>query len=294
MVLKICPICGKEFNVIPAKCKEGVINCCSKSCCTKLKWQDEKYREYQINKIKESHRNKKTELKRIQAIKASWTKEKREKQSNSMKNNWKNENYYKEHKQINKECANRQETRRKKSELTTNQWKNEEFKEQQRQERIKRWQNKEYKQKLSKKLSSKEVLDKKLATLHKNNSFRKSKSEEAIYELLKSKYKNTKYQYKSTVYPFYCDFYIPEKDLYIEFNGYWSHGKHKYIGNEEDLRVLEEWKEKAKTSEHYRNAIYVWTELDPRKRRTAEQNQVKLLEFYSISDFLKWFNVGLD
>ena len=36
------------------------------------------------------------------------------------------------------------------------------------------------------------------------------------------------------------------------------------------------WKEKAETSDYYKNAIYTWTNLDVRKVKIAEQNGIRL------------------
>ena len=70
------------------------------------------------------------------------------------------------------------------------------------------------------------IASKRNATLRKNNSYNKSKSEEKIYNLLLTKFNKSDIirQYKSDLYPFACDFYIKSLDLYIEYNGHWTHG----------------------------------------------------------------------
>lgn len=56
---------------------------------------------------------------------------------------------------------------------------------------------------------------------------------------------NTYTQYKSSVYPWHCDFYIKELDLYIEYQGYYTHGNHPFdIYNNEDKVHLNELKVK--------------------------------------------------
>ena len=58
----------------------------------------------------------------------------------------------------------------------------------------------------------------------KNGTYKKSKKEDECYELLIKKYDNVIRQYRDeNRYPFNCDFYIPNEDLFIEFNGYWTH-----------------------------------------------------------------------
>ena len=59
----------------------------------------------------------------------------------------------------------------------------------------------------------------------------------------------------------------------------------------EDREKLELWKSKAKTSKYYQNAIDTWTIRDVNKRKVANQNNLRLLEFFSYNDFLEWFNM---
>lgn len=128
-------------------------------------------------------------------------------------------------------------------------------------------------------------------TKKQNNTFHVSIPEERIYKLLVEKFIYVKRQYRSEKYPFACDFYIPEKDLYIEFQGIWTHGGKPYNENDiEDQKLLEEWKEKAKTSDFYANAIEVWTIMDPFKRQIALQNNLNFLEFFSFNEFMEWYN----
>ena len=114
------------------------------------------------------------------------------------------------------------------------------------------------------------------ATKRKNDSYGKSREEEdLLYEILK-KYPSTLTQYKSKYYPFKCDFYIPEKDLYIEYQGFWTHGDHPFDeNNANDLEILEKWKQKEKEFKEiypekhttYSDAIYTWTILDAKKKQ---------------------------
>ena len=124
-----------------------------------------------------------------------------------------------------------------------------------------------------------------------------SKPEQKIKQLLKEKFKLIKYQYKSELYPFCCDFYIPEKNLYIEYQGFWTHGKEPFIGTEEQLEIVNLWSNKAnqigyegKLKTMYNNAIYIWTKSDPLKRKIANQNNLNWIEFFNMKEFLSWFN----
>lgn len=94
-------------------------------------------------------------------------------------------------------------------------------------------------------------------------------------------------------YPFACDFYIESLDLFIELNVNWTHGRHWFDEtNADDLATLSIWKERAETSEFYRNAIHVWTNRDLLKLHTAVENNLNYAVFWNknLSDFLEWFN----
>lgn len=128
------------------------------------------------------------------------------------------------------------------------------------------------------------------ATKRKNGTFNTSKPEQKIKELLEERFPDTKCQYSSKSYPYLCDFYIPCLDLYIEFQGLWSHGKHPFDPeNKKDLQKLSVWKEKSNTSKFYKNAIETWTIRDPLKRKTAKENNLKWMEFFDFNAFVQWF-----
>ena len=126
-------------------------------------------------------------------------------------------------------------------------------------------------------------------TKKKNNSFNTSKSEEIIYQKLKTKYKDVKRQYKSELYPYCCDFYILEKNLYIEYQGSWTHGGEPYDENNKECQEkLKLWK--SKSSKYYKNAIEVWIKRDMQKREIAKKNKLNWIEFFNMNDFDKWIN----
>lgn len=121
-------------------------------------------------------------------------------------------------------------------------------------------------------------------TMKLNNSFKKSKPEEELYQrLLKENVNKTIYrQYKDKKrYPYYCDFYVKEDDLFIEVNAHWTHGGHPFnANNQEDINKLNEWKEKAKTSKFYQTAIEVWTIRDVEKQECAKRNKLNYQVIY--------------
>lgn len=137
---------------------------------------------------------------------------------------------------------------------------------------------------------------KKIITEKANNSFGKSKDEDKIYNLLCLKYKNVERQYyNKELYPWKCDFYIPKLDLYIEYQGHWSHGEGKchepYNKDKiEHSKMLHLWQTKAKKNNRYEDAIRTWTVRDPLKRQTAKKNNLNWIEFFTMDRFMEWYN----
>ncbi len=131
---------------------------------------------------------------------------------------------------------------------------------------------------------SEETKFKVVETKRRNNSFNTSSDETKFYNLLISKFgkEDIETQYnKDPRYPFRCDFYIKSQDLFIEVNLHWTHGYHLFDpNNKEDLNKLKIWEEKAINSSYYQRAIYVWTELDPRKLKIAMENHLNFLIIY--------------
>jgi len=141
------------------------------------------------------------------------------------------------------------------------------------------------------------TLEKILISKKIHGTTKTSKPEEYIYRLLIIKFPQTQRQYKSDLYPFACDFYIPECDLYIEYQGHLGHGKEPFDqNNQKHIEILNEWKERAKIREsklkkrsQYTDYINVWTHRDPLKRRTAKENNLNWLEFFNLNQFLEWY-----
>ena len=120
-------------------------------------------------------------------------------------------------------------------------------------------------------------------TKRKNRSFNISKREEMIYELLKNVYDESDIyrQYWDERYPYKCDFYIKSEDLFIEYNGTWTHMNCPFDESDEVCtNQLVLWQEKAKTSKYHQNAIYTWTVLDVKKLQSAKNYNLKYLSIY--------------
>ena len=135
----------------------------------------------------------------------------------------------------------------------------------------------------------KELNAKKFETKKKNQTYGKSKQEDEIYQKLSEKFKKVERQCNTEEYPFACDFYVPELKLYIEYQGFWTHGAKPFENNQEDLKKLAVWKDKAITMPSYKLAIEVWTVSDPLKRKTAKNNNLNWIEFFTLEQFYTWF-----
>lgn len=134
----------------------------------------------------------------------------------------------------------------------------------------------------------KDIQEKCYCTKKQNQSFNISKPEDKLYESLVEVFVDVKRQYRSTLYPFACDYYLPEYDMYIEYQGFEGHGKHPFDSNNlGDLKIVEKWKQKSKElnwkgeeKELYKNFIQVWTCQDPLKRKIAKENNLNFLEIF--------------
>lgn len=139
-----------------------------------------------------------------------------------------------------------------------------------------------HKLKISKAVKSKEFQEKRFNTLSKNNTWNKSKIEELVYsELLK--YFNSNdiiRQYKSKLYPFYCDFYIQSKDIYIEVQGSQFHHFKPFESTNEDLIELQKLIDLSKNHKQYLAIINTWTKYDVIKRNIARKNKLNYIEIF--------------
>ena len=161
----------------------------------------------------------------------------------------------------------------------------------------------EHRQEQSRRMSDPSHQRRILSTKRENGTFNTSSSEDALYKLL-VEYVN---QHGMTVvrqycdddrYPFAADFYIPERDLFIELNGSWSHGGHWYEADREmDQKTVQTWRTRGKRSKYYTNALETWTQRDVRKREAAREarlNYVTLWDgFESLFDAHLWFALGV-
>lgn len=125
-------------------------------------------------------------------------------------------------------------------------------------------------------------------TKRKNHTFNTSKPEEKCFKMLCEKFggEDVLRQYSDKErYPYQCDFYIKSRDIFIEYNGHWTHGKHPYDNSsEDDNRILNNWMEKSEHNAFYRVAIDVWTRRDVEKRVKAKESKINIVELWNIGD----------
>lgn len=160
----------------------------------------------------------------------------------------------------------------------------------------------EARREISKRMSSTRVQRQSLATKKRNATLATSFSEDALYELLveyadKHGMTVVRQHRDEKRYPFAVDFYIPERDLFIELNGSWSHGGHWYeVDREMDQKTVQTWRKKGEKSQYYLNALGTWTERDVRKRAAAREAQLNYVTLWdgseSLLDAHLWFALG--
>lgn len=96
-------------------------------------------------------------------------------------------------------------------------------------------------------------------------------------------------EYKDERYPYFCDFYLPDTDTFIEINGYWTHVGHWFDEtNQTDIQLLEKWK--LKNTPQYKRAIYVWTISDIEKRNIAISHNLNYIVLWTKQDIINYIN----
>lgn len=134
-----------------------------------------------------------------------------------------------------------------------------------------------------------EVIRKIVANNHFQEYFSKifTKEEDEVFDILKDYFSDIIRQYKTNLYPYPCDFYIPSKDLYIEYQRYWTHYIEPFNElNEKHIQILNKWK--SKNTKQYNKAIRTWTIIDPLKRKIAKDNNLNWIEFFNKEQIIDW------
>ena len=146
--------------------------------------------------------------------------------------------------------------------------------------------NKEY---MSYLMSSYEMQERRYNTMKRNHTFNSSSTEEELFLYIKSRFPKVVRQYKDkNRYPYFCDFYIPELDYFIELQGYYTHGKHPFDPNSnEDLQLIEYYKKKYGED---CQPITIWSIKDVEKRNCAKSNHLNFKEVWSLEDGKNFVN----
>ena len=146
--------------------------------------------------------------------------------------------------------------------------------------------NKEY---MSYLMSSYEMQERRYNTMKRNHTFNSSSAEEELFLYIKSRFPKVVRQYKDkNRYPYFCDFYIPELDYFIELQGYYTHGKHPFDPNSnEDLQLIEYYKKKYGED---CQPITIWSIKDVEKRDCAKRNHLNFKEVWSLEDGKNFVN----
>ena len=146
--------------------------------------------------------------------------------------------------------------------------------------------NREY---MSYLMSSYEMQERRYNTMKRNHTFNSSSTEEEFFLYIKSRFPTVVRQYKDkNRYPYFCDFYIPELDYFIELQGYYTHGKHPFDPDSiEDLQLIEYYKKKYGED---CQAITIWSIKDVEKRECAKRNNLNFKEVWSLEDGKNFVN----
>ena len=146
--------------------------------------------------------------------------------------------------------------------------------------------NKEY---MSYLMSSYEMQERRYNIMKRNHTFNSSSTEEEFFLYIKSRFPKVIRQYKDkNRYPYFCDFYIPELDYFIELQGYYTHGNHPFDPNSnEDLQLIEYYKKKYGED---CQPITIWSIKDVEKRNCAKCNHLNFKEVWSLEDGKNFVN----
>ena len=279
--LVVCPVCGNPVNFISFK--NGYRTYCSNKCQTRSESRNGKIKQTKFERYgNENYNNiskiKETCLERYGEITPLLNEECKIKTKQTYIERYGNEVY-----QSTEDCKRKIENTFLKNYGVTNCFKDDIVKEKIKTTMLERYGVDNFsKTNIYLKIVSdkKDEINKKIyQTKKKNNSFNTSSIEKQFEEYLKENNINYKTQYKSELYPFNCDFYIPEKELYIEINAHWTHGGHPFNStNDDDVLRVEQWKQK--NTEFYNNAVQTWTIRDVQKRECAKKNNLNYLEVF--------------
>lgn len=133
-----------------------------------------------------------------------------------------------------------------------------------------------------------------------NNKYRNDGVRSSYEKLLKDALLDNNiefiYEYNKDIrYPYLCDFYLPEKDIFVEINGYWTHGKHWFDCNSiDDIALFNSIKQKAIIDSKYKSMLYTWIYSDIEKRNKAKQNKLNYVVLWNKQDIKDWIDSNFE
>lgn len=126
-------------------------------------------------------------------------------------------------------------------------------------------------------INSPEAIKKANLTRLTNGTTNQSRAEDEFYHkllILGFSKDDIIHHYMSDKYPFNCDFYIKSKDLYIEYQGHYTHGYEPFDeNNEKHIEYLIKMQDANKD-------MSTWFKRDVNKIETAKRNKINLLLVY--------------
>ena len=151
-------------------------------------------------------------------------------------------------------------------------------------------------------LLDKSTVAKRIETKRRNGTLNTSRPETMIADRFRLMFGNddilTNWN-KDKRYPYMADIYVKSLDLFVECNFHWTHGGHWFDeNNRNDLARLETLRKRSaekhrqsgsNAKNSYDLAIYVWTDLDVRKKRLAAANGLNYVVFWTEDEAYDWF-----
>lgn len=137
-------------------------------------------------------------------------------------------------------------------------------------------------------LMNPEIQQKSYETLLENAHMQKSHMEDEVAKYIASLGYVVERHHRTEEFPFNADIYLPKYNLYIEYQGSHFHNTYSFMGTQEDFEQIKIYYQKSQEIKEstdvektqYDNMIYVWSDLDVRKRVFAQENSVRYFEIY--------------
>lgn len=124
-----------------------------------------------------------------------------------------------------------------------------------------------------------------LEAKRQNHTFNSSGCEDLLYKRLTAVFGVGQVirQYQDERYPYACDFYVKDRDLFIELNASWTHGGRWWQQDSSWCRRQKAvWQDKAALHAFYKQALDTWLMRDTAKRAAAELGRLNYLVFWDV------------